>query len=182
MVRRPALLDPREPREARPPDRASREARLRVLHRRAARLRRAHRRGRPAAPRRWPRGRSRLPLPQGALGPRLCDRVRPRLAGVRLRRARPRADRRRRAGVEHCLQAGAREVRLERDRAHARLRPRAREVRASPLEFGPVAGSSNGRTPGSGPGSLGSNPSPAATRSLRSRCVGNPWFPPGPLL
>ena len=27
-----------------------------------------------------------------------------------------------------------------------------------------VAGSSNGRTPGSGPGSLGSNPSPAASR------------------
>ena len=36
-----------------------------------------------------------------------------------------------------------------------------------PLEFALVAGSSNGRTPGSGPGSLGSNPSPAALRNPR---------------
>jgi hypothetical protein len=32
------------------------------------------------------------------------------------------------------------------------------------LEWNCLAGSSNGRTPGSGPGSLGSNPSPAASQ------------------
>ena len=102
---------------------------------------------------------------------------------VGLRRARPGAHRRGRAGDERRLQAGAREVRNGGDRPHARLRPGAREVRASPLESGVVAGSSNGRTPGSGPGSLGSNPSPAVALAFGLGCAGGtPGSPTIPLL
>ena len=116
-------------------------------------------------------------------GQRLRDGVGEGFARLGLRRARPGADRRGRAGDERRLQTGAPEVRDGGDRPHARLRARAREVRARPLESGVVAGSSNGRTPGSGPGSLGSNPSPAVALAFGLGCAGGtPGSPTIPLL
>src|SRR5437773_2004990 len=56
----------------------------------------------------------------------------------------------------------------------ARLRPRPpghrerRKAKEHRYNSRPVAGSSNGRTLGSGPSSLGSNPSPAASLNLEA--------------
>ena len=109
-----------------------------------------------------PRDRSRLSLPAQVLGPRICDRGGEGVTCLRAGRIGPRANRRRHETRQPCLATCDGEMRAALRRHDARLRRRARQVRRLPLEFAPVAGSSNGRTPGSGPGSLGSNPSPAA--------------------
>src|SRR5437762_868588 len=63
--------------------------------------------------------------------------------------------------MDHGPDAGLR--RRPRRRAGAPPRPRSPRIDRRYTSPTPVAGSSNGRTLGSGPSSLGSNPSPAAS-------------------